>query len=262
MILKIHGDVDREDSERDTFVITEDHYIDYLAARGRPRADSGVLDGADCARATCSSSDTRCATGTCASSSVRSGRSRAFSTGGWSIQRRPSEIDRAILGAAADRDPRRRSRGLGRRDARAARMSDFGGAVPPPRRSGARLTRASCRTPRPTRSGSSGATSGREMHRRQPPRLPNHGSLRRRAASARASLLRRRRAPATRRRGSARTSPNSVRRAFCRSASRPGASTTRWRRSRTLSRGGREDRAGRSCPAARGRAGRRARGVA
>jgi hypothetical protein len=31
VILKIHGDVDREDSERDTFVVTEDHYIDYLA---------------------------------------------------------------------------------------------------------------------------------------------------------------------------------------------------------------------------------------
>ncbi len=30
VILKIHGAVDREDSERDSFVITEDHYIDYL----------------------------------------------------------------------------------------------------------------------------------------------------------------------------------------------------------------------------------------
>jgi hypothetical protein len=29
--LKIHGDVDPDDSERDTFVVTEDHYIDYLA---------------------------------------------------------------------------------------------------------------------------------------------------------------------------------------------------------------------------------------
>ena len=31
VILKIHGDVDRDDVERDTFVITEDNYIDYLA---------------------------------------------------------------------------------------------------------------------------------------------------------------------------------------------------------------------------------------
>jgi SIR2-like domain len=31
VILKIHGDVDRDDSDRDTFVITEDHYIDFLA---------------------------------------------------------------------------------------------------------------------------------------------------------------------------------------------------------------------------------------
>jgi hypothetical protein len=31
VILKIHGDVDRDDADRDTFVVTEDHYIDYLA---------------------------------------------------------------------------------------------------------------------------------------------------------------------------------------------------------------------------------------
>jgi SIR2-like domain len=29
-ILKMHGAIDRRDSERDSFVITEDHYIDYL----------------------------------------------------------------------------------------------------------------------------------------------------------------------------------------------------------------------------------------
>jgi hypothetical protein len=31
VIMKIHGAVDREDPERDSYVITEDHYIDYLA---------------------------------------------------------------------------------------------------------------------------------------------------------------------------------------------------------------------------------------
>jgi SIR2-like domain len=31
VILKIHGAVDREDPERDSYVITEDHYIEYLA---------------------------------------------------------------------------------------------------------------------------------------------------------------------------------------------------------------------------------------
>jgi hypothetical protein len=31
VILKIHGAVDRADESRDSFVITEDHYIDYLA---------------------------------------------------------------------------------------------------------------------------------------------------------------------------------------------------------------------------------------
>jgi hypothetical protein len=30
VILKIHGAVDRDDADRDSFVITEDHYIDYL----------------------------------------------------------------------------------------------------------------------------------------------------------------------------------------------------------------------------------------
>jgi hypothetical protein len=30
LILKIHGAIDREEPERDSFVITEDHYIDYL----------------------------------------------------------------------------------------------------------------------------------------------------------------------------------------------------------------------------------------
>jgi hypothetical protein len=31
VILKIHGAVDRDDQDRDSYVITEDHYIDYLA---------------------------------------------------------------------------------------------------------------------------------------------------------------------------------------------------------------------------------------
>ena len=30
VVLKIHGAIDRMDAERDSFVITEDHYIDYL----------------------------------------------------------------------------------------------------------------------------------------------------------------------------------------------------------------------------------------
>ncbi len=31
VILKIHGDVDSKNPTRDTFVVTEDNYIDYLA---------------------------------------------------------------------------------------------------------------------------------------------------------------------------------------------------------------------------------------
>jgi hypothetical protein len=42
IILKLHGSLDRDDSERDSFVITEDHYIAYMvnddAANGLPAA--------------------------------------------------------------------------------------------------------------------------------------------------------------------------------------------------------------------------------
>ena len=42
LILKIHGAVDRHDEDRDSFVITEDHYIDYLT-----KTDIGQLLPAD-----------------------------------------------------------------------------------------------------------------------------------------------------------------------------------------------------------------------
>jgi SIR2-like domain len=92
VILKIHGDVDRADSERDTYVITEDHYIDYLAREGvralipaylmrRVRESDLLFLGY----------------------SMRDWNLRVilrqiwaeqgFSTGGWSIQRSPSEVD-------------------------------------------------------------------------------------------------------------------------------------------------------------------------
>ena len=92
VILKIHGDVDRDDGERDTFVITEDNYIDYLAGesvRGlipaylmrRIRESDMLFLGY----------------------SMRDWNLRVIlrqiwseqgvSTGGWSIQRDPSEID-------------------------------------------------------------------------------------------------------------------------------------------------------------------------
>ncbi len=38
VILKIHGEIDRTDAERDSYVITEDHYIDFLS-----RSDIAVL---------------------------------------------------------------------------------------------------------------------------------------------------------------------------------------------------------------------------
>jgi hypothetical protein len=93
VILKIHGDVDRDEVERDTYVVTEDHYIDYLAGesvRGlipaylmrRIRESDLLFLGY----------------------SMRDWNLRVIlrqiwseqgiSTGGWSIQLRPSEIDR------------------------------------------------------------------------------------------------------------------------------------------------------------------------
>jgi SIR2-like domain len=93
VILKIHGDVDRVDGELDTFVVTEDHYIDYLAGESvralipaylmrRIRESDLLFLGY----------------------SMRDWNLRvilrqiwaeqAVSTGGWSIQRRPSEVDK------------------------------------------------------------------------------------------------------------------------------------------------------------------------
>jgi hypothetical protein len=93
VILKIHGDVDPDDSDRDTFVVTEDHYIDYLAGESvralipaylmrRVRESDLLFLGY----------------------SMRDWNLRVIlrqiwaeqgiSTGGWSIQRRPSEIDK------------------------------------------------------------------------------------------------------------------------------------------------------------------------
>ena len=64
VILKIHGAIDRLRPERDGFVITEDHYIDYLT-----RTDVSTLMpvtlGRSRATATSCSSATACGTGTC-----------------------------------------------------------------------------------------------------------------------------------------------------------------------------------------------------
>ena len=93
VILKIHGDIDLADSELDTFVVTEDHYIDYLAGESvralipaylmrRIRESDLLFLGY----------------------SMRDWNLRVIlrqiwaeqgiSTGGWSIQRGPSEFDK------------------------------------------------------------------------------------------------------------------------------------------------------------------------
>jgi hypothetical protein len=93
VILKLHGDVDRGELDRDTFVVTEDHYIDYLAGESvralipaylmrRIRESDLLFLGY----------------------SMRDWNLRVIlrqiwaeqgiSTGGWSIQHSPSEIDK------------------------------------------------------------------------------------------------------------------------------------------------------------------------
>jgi SIR2-like domain len=93
VILKIHGDVNSGDGELDTFVVTEDHYIDYLAGESvralipaylmrRIRESDLLFLGY----------------------SMRDWNLRVIlrqiwaeqgvSTGGWSIQRSPSEVDK------------------------------------------------------------------------------------------------------------------------------------------------------------------------
>jgi hypothetical protein len=93
VILKIHGHVDREQLGRDTFVITEDHYIDYLAGEGVraliPAYLMRRIRESDLLFLGYSMSDWNLRV------ILRQIWSeQGISTGGWSIQRSPSEIDR------------------------------------------------------------------------------------------------------------------------------------------------------------------------
>ena len=222
MILKIHGDVDRDDGERDTFVITEDHYIDYLAGEDVAYADPGLPDGA-AARERLPLPRLLDARLEPAGDPAADLGGAGLSTGGWAIQREPERARQAVLGAAADRDPRRRRSRTGSTGCASSSDERAGAstlAAAPRRPRGARRTRASCRTPRPTRTGSSAATTWTRGRRRQPARVPAHGALRRerRRQELAAARRRRPRGSATRR---ARTSPSSARRGCCRSSSRP-----------------------------------------
>jgi len=92
VILKIHGHVDKGDFRRDTFVVTEDHYIDYLAGKSVRELIPAQL------MAQIQDSNI-CFLGY----SMRDWNLRvvlrqiwteqAFATGGWSIQLHPSEMD-------------------------------------------------------------------------------------------------------------------------------------------------------------------------
>jgi hypothetical protein len=95
VILKIHGDVDRDDLDRDTFVVTEDHYIDYLAGESvralipaylmRRIRESDLLFLGYAMRDWNLRVILR-----------QIWAEQGISTGGWSIQRSPSEIDKRL----------------------------------------------------------------------------------------------------------------------------------------------------------------------
>jgi SIR2-like domain len=92
VLLKIHGDVDSKDSEHDTFVVTEDDYIDYLA-RERVRALIPAylmrrIRESDLLFLGYSMHDWNLRV------ILRQiWAEQGVSTGGWSIQRAPSEVD-------------------------------------------------------------------------------------------------------------------------------------------------------------------------
>jgi SIR2-like domain len=93
VILKIHGHVDREQLDRDTFVITEDHYIDYLAGEGVRALIPAYL------MRRIRESDLLFLGYSMGDWNLRVilrqiWAEQGISTGGWSIQRSPSEIDR------------------------------------------------------------------------------------------------------------------------------------------------------------------------
>jgi hypothetical protein len=93
VILKIHGDVDPVEPDRDTFVVTEDDYIDYLAGESVyaliPAYLTQRIGRSDLLFLGYSMRDWNLRV------ILRQVWSeQAISTGGWSIQRNPSELDR------------------------------------------------------------------------------------------------------------------------------------------------------------------------
>ena len=66
VLLKLHGAIDRQSAHGDSFVITEDHYIDYLAQTDIANLVPATLMAHMNEAATSSSSATASLTGTCA----------------------------------------------------------------------------------------------------------------------------------------------------------------------------------------------------
>jgi hypothetical protein len=92
VILKIHGNVDRHDQRHDTYVITEDHYIDYMATQC-----AGLIPAYLMRRIR--ESDLLFLGYSMRDWNLRVILQQIWSeqgvrSGGWSIQRSPSEVDR------------------------------------------------------------------------------------------------------------------------------------------------------------------------
>ena len=160
-VLKIHGAVDREDETRDSYVVTEDHYIDYLA-----RTNLDKLIPASLMREMRTSHFLFLGYG------MRDWNLRVILKHVWAEQRRrgvswavqhdADEIDREVLEPRGRQRRHHRAARLGRRDATQPAVTTV--ATPArhvcARRRARRRFPGSSRTRSPTRRTSSAATSG------------------------------------------------------------------------------------------------------
>ena len=163
----------------DSFVITEDHYIDYLAQDNLPKLIPVYLKAMDrTSHFLFLGYGMRDWNLRVILRHIWSEQSRALLGGQRAIQLAPGEIEQRFWARRGSRHHRRPARGVGRRDARRARVP----AVRPRSRADAHalaVLGSRRRTERRTRTGSSAAREGTEIDHRQPPRLPAHDPVRR-----------------------------------------------------------------------------------
>ena len=95
VILKLHGQVDRgPEREWESFVVTEDDYIDYLAQTDVAGVSAGRRSRRSSGAATSSSSATRWPTGTCACVLNRLWGDQPLSYRSWAVQPEAKPLER------------------------------------------------------------------------------------------------------------------------------------------------------------------------